>query len=259
MNQSLSMMIFCGGYNYLIKQTISMPRQYVWIGLAVGLFFAGLGVSYAIFINTYNPYTMMGNSTMFSQMMGRNPQFSGQYMGYMMQDPTLRNQTYSYMFQNQPFMQGMMQNPQFQQYMRQYSSNLQTNYTGPQGQLGSGMMGGGGMMPDVPKDVIIRTISSQQVPVGKDAQIEILVLDKKTDQPLTNAQVILGIEKGAPMSTMDMQGGMFYGENLGDGKYLAKFKLDEPGYYTLHTHVIPPGQSMMAMMNNHMDIGIIVK
>jgi rusticyanin len=41
-----------------------MTNQYVWIGLAVGLFFAGLGVSYAVFISTHNHYTMMGNPTM---------------------------------------------------------------------------------------------------------------------------------------------------------------------------------------------------
>jgi rusticyanin len=38
-----------------------MTSKYVWIGLAVGLFFAGLGMSYAIFISTHNPYAMMGN------------------------------------------------------------------------------------------------------------------------------------------------------------------------------------------------------
>ncbi len=131
------------------------------------------------------------------------------------------------------------------------------------GDMMSGMMGGSssmqGMMSPVPEDVIIKVISSQVVPAGKDASIKLLVLDKNTDQPLSDAQVIFGIEKGAPMTTMDMQGGMFYGKNLGDGKYLAQFKLGEPGYYTLHTHVIPAGKSMMAMMENHMDIGIIAR
>ena len=123
-----------------------MPRQYVWIGLAVGLFFAGLGVGYAVFITTYNHYAMMmGNPAMFSQMMVQNPQFSGQYMGYMMQnpqymnqwmsqnpqymgqwmgsmmqDPQLRQQMYIYMSQNQDFMYDMMKN-----------SNFQNNYMGP--------------------------------------------------------------------------------------------------------------------------------
>ena len=51
------------------SKTINMVSQYMWIGLAVGLFFAGLGAGYAIFTNTYNPYSMMGNPAMFSQMM----------------------------------------------------------------------------------------------------------------------------------------------------------------------------------------------
>jgi hypothetical protein len=131
------------------------------------------------------------------------------------------------------------------------------------GGMMSGMMGGSssmqGMMSPVPEDVIIKVISSQVVPAGKDASIKLLILDKNTGQPLSDAQVIFGIEKGAPMTTMDMQGGMFYGKNLGDGKYLAQFKLGDPGYYTLHTHVIPAGKSMMAMMENHMDIGIIAR
>lgn len=91
-----------------------MTSQYVWIGLSIGLFFAGLGVGYAVFINSYNPYTMMGNPTMFNQMRGNNPQFSGQYVGYMMQNPQLRQQMYNYMLQNQDFMYDMMKNSTFQ-------------------------------------------------------------------------------------------------------------------------------------------------
>ncbi len=39
----------------------------------------------------------------------------------------------------------------------------------------------------------------------------------------------------------------------------VKFTPPTKGIYTMHTHVIPAGKSMMSMMNNHMDIGIIVK
>ena len=123
--------------------------------------------------------------------------------------------------------------------------------------MGSGMMSG--MMDDVPHDVIIKVVSSQKVPSGKQAQIKLLVLDKNTKQPLDDAQVIVGIERGAPMSTMNMIGSMFKAENIGDGKYVVKLTVDESGYYTLHTHVIPAGKSMHSMMNNHMDIGIIAK
>jgi hypothetical protein len=125
-----------------------------------------------------------------------------------------------------------------------------------QSMMGSGMMSG--MMSDVPQDVIIKITSRQQVPVGKESQITLLVLDKNTNKPLGDAQVIVGIEKGAPMSTMDMRG-MFTADNIGNGKYVVQFTIEDAGYYTLHTHVIPFGKSMHSMMNNHMDIGIMAK
>ncbi|MBI3842091.1 MAG: FixH family protein [Thaumarchaeota archaeon] len=122
---------------------------------------------------------------------------------------------------------------------------------------GGGMMGN--MMSQVPQDVIIKVVSSQQVQVGKQSQVTLLVLDKNTGNPLQNADVIVGVEKGASMSTVNMIGPMFNAENIGDGKYAVKLTVDESGYYTLHTHVIPAGKSMHSMMNNHMDIGIIAK
>ena len=160
-----------------------MISRYVWIGLAIGLFFAGLGIGYSIFINTYNPYALMGNPAMFSQMMGKNPQFSGQYVGYMMQnpqymnqwisqnpqymgqwmnkmmqDPTLRNQMYSYMFQNKDFMYSIMSNQTFQnQYMGpwmmqnpnfQQQLSKQGNFN-PSNNLGKGMMDNSGIGPGI--------------------------------------------------------------------------------------------------------------
>ena len=125
-----------------------------------------------------------------------------------------------------------------------------------QSMMGSGMKSG--MMSDVPQDVTIKIISRQQVIVGKESQITLLVLDKNTNKPLGDAQVIVGIEKGAPMSTMDING-MFTADNIGNGKYVIRFTLEDTGYYTLHTHIIPSGKSMNSMMNNHIDIGIIAK
>lgn len=125
------------------------------------------------------------------------------------------------------------------------------------------MMESGGMMSnmmnDFPKDVIIKIISSQQISVGKNSQVNLLVLDRNTGQQITGAQVILGLEEGAPMSTMNMIGSMFDAEELGEGKYVVKFSVDKPGYYTLHVHVILSDKSMSSMMRNHMDIGIIAK
>jgi hypothetical protein len=109
-----------------------MTNRYVWIGIAVGVFVAGIGIGYTVFVNTYNPYTMMyQNSPMFNQMMGRNPQFAGQYMEYMMQDPQLRQQMYNDMFENKDFMYNMMSNPNFQnQYMGPWMMNDNFTYQG---------------------------------------------------------------------------------------------------------------------------------
>ena len=120
------------------------------------------------------------------------------------------------------------------------------------------------MMNSVPQDVIIKA-TGQLAKVGKESKITLLVLDKKTNKPLDNADVIIHIEEGAPMASMDkmtmmdMMKRMSKAENTGSGKYLVKFTPTTKGYYTMHTHVIPEGKSMMSMMNNHMDIGIIAK
>lgn len=116
-----------------------------------------------------------------------------------------------------------------------------------------------GMMNKAPKDVTIRSASSQLVKVGQEATMTLLIKDKATNKPLLDAQVPVMIERGSSMSTMDMMGQMVQAEEIGQGKYQVKFTPDKKGIYTIHTHVIPDGKSMMSMMNNHMDVGIIAK
>jgi hypothetical protein len=120
----------------------------------------------------------------------------------------------------------------------------------------SNMMSG---MMKAPQDAIIKVESSPIIPVGKESEIKLLVLDKNTQKPMTGAQVIIGIERGAAMTTMDMMGPMFQAQeqNKGSGLYVITFMPDNKGIYTLHTHVVPPGEPMYSMMNNHMDIGIV--
>jgi hypothetical protein len=118
------------------------------------------------------------------------------------------------------------------------------------------------MMNQIPNDVIIKVKSSQIIPVGKESEIALLVLDKNTGKPMTGAQVIIGIERGTSMSTMDMVGGSMFNakeKQGGSGIYLLGFTPDSNGYYTMHIHVIPPGKSMDSMMDNHLDIGLISK
>jgi hypothetical protein len=114
-------------------------------------------------------------------------------------------------------------------------------------------------MNKAPKDVTIKTTSSQVVQAGKEAKITILVTNKTNKKPILDADVPIMIERGSSMSSMEMVGQMFSAEEMGKGKYTVKFTPDKKGIYTIHTHVIPSGKSMMSMMQNHMDIGIIAK
>ena len=146
-------------------------------------------------------------------------------------------------------------------YLSAYSESGQQMMTHNMG----GMMGMcQSMMNSIPQDVVIKTTSSQVAKVGEESKFTLLVTDKKGN-PLDNADVILHIEYGAPMasmdkmSMMDMMGRMIQAENIGSGQYQVKFTPTEKGYYTMHTHAIPQGKSMMSMMNNHMDIGIIAR
>ena len=171
----------------------------ILIGIIIGVFFAGIGGAYAIFV-TASTFAIPSTGYGMNSMMGSN-------MGSMMK-----------------------------------SGNMMS-----------------GMMSQIPQDVIVKVTSGQITKVGKETTITLLVLDKETKKPVSDSQVIIGIERGASMTTMDMMGGMFEAKNIGSGKYIVKFIPDSKGYYTMHTHVIPNGKSMHSMMNNHMDIGIIAK
>lgn len=120
------------------------------------------------------------------------------------------------------------------------------------------MMEGGGMQIRAPEDVIISFESEAEVPAGKQTQVVLKVLDRQTNAPMQGAEVIIGIEKGLPMTTMDMMNrGMFSAEEKGEGIHTFTFTPESQGYYTVHAHVIPPGKHMHSMMENHVDLVIV--
>jgi len=124
----------------------------------------------------------------------------------------------------------------------------------------NGMMEvGGGMQMQAPEDVMILLESEWKVPIGKQSEVALKVLDKQTNSTMQGAEVIIGIEKGLPMTTMDMTGDMFNAEEKGDGTYAFTFTPESEGYYTIHAHVIPPGEQMHSMMDNHVDLVIIAE
>jgi len=78
-----------------------MARQAIWIGITIGVFFAGVGISYAILSTTYNLNTMkFANQELFEQMMSQNPKMMGNWMETMMQDAQFHDQAMDYMAKN---------------------------------------------------------------------------------------------------------------------------------------------------------------
>ena len=58
-----------------------MARQAVWIGITIGIFFVGIGISYAILSTTYNPNTMkFANQELFDMMMSQNPKMTAKWL-----------------------------------------------------------------------------------------------------------------------------------------------------------------------------------
>lgn len=136
-------------------------KSYFLVAIIVGVFVAGIGIGYAILVNSYNPYTsIMNNPQMFNQMMYQNPQFMQsmmldpqfrqQWLNSMSQNPQLRQQWFEGMMGNQQFMQNWMGNTQFQNsWMYPYMQNtwrmgpsMMYNTTGGSYGMGPGMMGG---------------------------------------------------------------------------------------------------------------------
>ena len=97
-----------------------MVSQTILIGIAVGVFFAGLGVGYAAFQSYSQPNFAMMTPQQMQQMMN-NPQMMTQWHQTMMNNPQAMNSWMNTMMQNpqamQSMMNQMMQNPQFGQWM----------------------------------------------------------------------------------------------------------------------------------------------
>lgn len=108
-----------------------MVRQAVWIGITIGVFFAGIGIGYVILQNIstpsfmqMTPQQMMNDPNFRQQMMThwkQNPQTMDDWMNQMMADPQLMGQMHDIMMRDQAHMKQMHQmmqdNPQHMQQM----------------------------------------------------------------------------------------------------------------------------------------------
>jgi len=101
-----------------------MVSQSIWIAIVIGVFFVGIGVSYAHFANTYDPMSMkFQNQQLFDQMMSNNPLMSQQWM-----DSGMMNQQQMQQMMNDPqqmnqWMNTMMNDPDMQQQMMNMMMN----------------------------------------------------------------------------------------------------------------------------------------
>ncbi|QLH07396.1 cupredoxin domain-containing protein [Nitrosopumilus ureiphilus] len=156
-----------------------MVSQGILIGIAVGVFFAGLGIGYTALQSTATP--MMMTPQQMQQMMNdpasmnqwhkqmmQNPQAMNQWMGNMMNDPQTMQYMHDMMMSNpqhmnqmmnqmmNPVMNNMMNDPQMQQQMmdmmmnNQEMMNSMMNNPDIMNMMGGNMMGnnmmGGNMM-----------------------------------------------------------------------------------------------------------------
>jgi heme/copper-type cytochrome/quinol oxidase subunit 2 len=158
-----------------------MVSQPIWIAIVIGVFFIGIGVSYAHFANTYDPMSMkFQNQELFDQMMTNNPKMSQQWMDsgmmnqqQMMDDPQMTNQ----------WMNTMMDDPQMHQQMidsmmnhQGMMSSMMNNQDMMNMMMGSGMMGGsmmtgGHMMGSGMMDQgMMSSQSSQSIPTDTEPQ-----------------------------------------------------------------------------------------
>jgi hypothetical protein len=152
---------------------MNMVSQPTWIVIVVGVFFVGIGISYAHFASTYDPMSMkFQNQELFDQMMSNNPRMSQhwmdsgmmmnqQQMQQMMNDPQTMQQMHDMMMSNPqhmnqmmgPMMNTMMNDPELQQQMMNHMMNHQgmmdymmTNQDMINMMMGNNMMMDGNMM-----------------------------------------------------------------------------------------------------------------
>ena len=177
-----------------------MVNQYVWIGIAVGIFVAGIGIGYAVLQGSSGIPGPMNFGAMSPQQMQQamqdpdfrqnmmnqfrnSPQSMQNWMNPMMNDPELQPQMRGNMMQNSQFMQGMMDpmsmDPELRQQMIQTMMNdpemmeqMQQMMGSGNMMMGQGMMGRGMMMDKQMMDMMMSpdTISNPSTTVPSSAE-----------------------------------------------------------------------------------------
>ena len=162
-----------------------MVSRPIWIAIVIGVFFVGIGASYAHFANTYDPMSMkFQNQELFDQMMSNNPRMSqhwmdsdmmnqqqmqqmmndpqmmNQWMNTMMNDPQMQQQMMTQMMGHQGMMNSMMNNQDMMNTMMDSGMMMDGNMMMGGHMMGSGMMNQGMMSSQ----------SSQTIPTNEEPQ-----------------------------------------------------------------------------------------
>jgi len=113
--------------NIVQKAIQLVVSQGIWVGIVLGVFFVGIGVSYAIFANMHDPNTMkFRNQEIFDQMMSQNPKMTINWMETMMQDAQFHDQVMDYMAKNPEQMnQWMIHDPK---HVEEMSTAMRENH-----------------------------------------------------------------------------------------------------------------------------------
>ncbi len=119
-----------------------MVSQGIWIGIIVGVFFIGIGISYAVFANMNYPgnISMQGNQmmpgNMRDMMMGSNPleqhESMLEVMQVMMDDENIMNHMHAHMLENEKMVHQMLsmmdQTPHLKEHMAAHISGDLSEY-----------------------------------------------------------------------------------------------------------------------------------
>ena len=177
-----------------------MVSQPIWIVIVIGIFFVGIGVSYAHFANTYEPMSMkFQNQELFDQMMSNNPRMSQQWMDsgmmnqqsmqQMMNDPQMHQPMMDMMIGNQGMMTSMMNN---QDMMNMMGNNMMDSSMMMDGNMmmGDNMMDGSMMM----NQGMMSSQSSQTLPTNESTQTRTFQISMEEVEFFAEAENEEGVE-----------------------------------------------------------------
>jgi heme/copper-type cytochrome/quinol oxidase subunit 2 len=194
---------------------VIMVSQPIWIVIVIGVFFVGIGASYAHFANTYEPMSMkFQNQELFDQMMSNNPKMSQQWMGsrmmnqqsmqQMMGDPQSMQQMHDMMMSNpqhmndmmSPMMGTMMNDPQMHQPMMDMmigNQGIMTSMMNNQdmmNMMGNNMMDSSMMM----NHGMMSSQSSQTLPTNESTQTRTFQISMEEVEFFAEAENEEGVE-----------------------------------------------------------------